>query len=171
MSFPELINIVDENDQVIDTIERSEQWNKTRPDTHRIMNVFLFNNKGQILVQKRRKDKSMNPLKYDASVGGMVKAAQSYYEAAQEEMSQEIGIASQLLELGKFPLILKGENKIHSFNSIYVAVSTDTPKNWQKEAESIHWFSEAELEVMIKQNPEQFTEAFIAGFDFLQQTL
>lgn len=166
MNTPEKIDIVNAFDRVIDTIERTDDWNKTRPDTHRIVNVFILNTKGEMLAQKRKSNKSLYPNKYDPSVGGMVTANQTYDEAAQKEMREELGLECELKKIGKLIIREHNSHQIHSFNTIYTATTDEQPKGWETEAESIHYFSDKQIDKMIREQPEDFTPAFIEGYKY-----
>lgn len=60
---------------------------------HRVVHVLLFNQKGQLLLQKRAQTKDIAPGKWDTSVGGHVHPGESIYDAAHREMVEELGIA------------------------------------------------------------------------------
>jgi len=86
----EYLDIVDEKDRTIgkDTRENIHKKNLI----HRGVHVFVLNNKGEILVQKRARDKDYLPGFYDASVGGQVLSGESYEQAAEREIKEELGL-------------------------------------------------------------------------------
>lgn len=58
----------------------------------RVVHVLLFNNKGQLLLQKRAKTRDVAPGKWDTSVEGHVHSSESIRDAAYREMMEELGI-------------------------------------------------------------------------------
>lgn len=61
---------------------------------HRVVHVLLFNNKGQLLLQKRAKTKDVAPGKWDSLVGGHVHPDESILDAVHREITEELGISN-----------------------------------------------------------------------------
>jgi len=59
---------------------------------HKVVHVLVFNERGELLLQKRSANKDVAPGKWDTSVGGHVAPAESLLVAARREMQEEIGI-------------------------------------------------------------------------------
>ena len=87
----ELFDIVDDNGNIIGTAPRS----KCHGDPsliHRTAHVFVFHPDGrQVLLQLRRKDKDIQPGKWDTSVGGHLDHGEDYETAARRELREELG--------------------------------------------------------------------------------
>lgn len=97
----ELFAVVDTNDKLIGYRTRFEcHHNKNL--IHRVIAVALFNDQGQILLQKRSKYKDTNPGLYTLSVSGHVDKDETYEETAQRELFEELGIHSPLKMKKKF---------------------------------------------------------------------
>ncbi len=91
----ELFVVVDEDDTILGYRTRYDcHHNKTL--IHRAIGIVIFNDKGEILLQKRSKNKDTDPGKYDIAVSGHVGKGESYIQAAQREMLEEIGITTEL---------------------------------------------------------------------------
>ena len=56
-----------------------------------VVHVAIFNSKGEMLIQKRQKDKKLWANLWDVTVGGSVIAGESSVEAAERETFEEIG--------------------------------------------------------------------------------
>lgn len=97
----ELFIVVDRNDNIIEYRTRYD-CHHDKGLIHRAIGVILFNDKGEILLQKRSKHKDLNPGKYTISVGGHVTKGQSYEEAAMREMQEELGIKTPIIFAKKF---------------------------------------------------------------------
>lgn len=59
---------------------------------HRVVHVLVFNRNGDILLQKRSRNKDVAPGKWDTSVGGHVGIGEDLLASSIREMSEELGI-------------------------------------------------------------------------------
>lgn len=92
----ELVDIVDDNDNVIRQVTWKEMHEKSL--LHRSSNVFVFNSKGELFVHKRAGSLKLYPGMYDVKMGGIVRAGESYEEAAKRELEEEAGIKNAELD-------------------------------------------------------------------------
>lgn len=58
---------------------------------HLVVNAFIFNPAGQVLLQQRSPDKLYFPNYWDSSVGGSVQAGETIMTAMHREIVEEIG--------------------------------------------------------------------------------
>ena len=92
MSDPqnEQVQIVDENNLEIAAVSRSLMREQNL--IHRASYILVFNNAGLLYVQKRTMNKDVYPGFYDVAAGGVVLAGESYEDAAERELEEEIGL-------------------------------------------------------------------------------
>ena len=81
--------LVDENDNVIGYKDRSSL---TPNDRFRMCVIWLEDDKGNVLIHKRSKEKVIRPGIWENAAGGGVSKGESYEEAAYKELSEELGI-------------------------------------------------------------------------------
>lgn len=99
----EYLDIINEQDEVIDKDTRKKVhelglW-------HRGVHVFLFNQQGEMLIQKRSADRTSSPLLLDCSVSEHVQSGESYLDAAIRGLKEELGIEGvKLKQLIKFKM-------------------------------------------------------------------
>jgi isopentenyl-diphosphate Delta-isomerase len=86
----QLLNIVNENDEIIGTDTR-ENIHKNGL-LHREIHVWIFNDRGEILLQRRGMNKDTYPGLLDASVGGHVEIGDDYETTAVKETAEETGL-------------------------------------------------------------------------------
>jgi 8-oxo-dGTP pyrophosphatase MutT (NUDIX family) len=86
----EIVTIVDEKNRVVGAAPRSRMRADGLP--HRATYILVFNDEGNLFVQKRTADKDIYPGYHDVATGGVVMAGESYEEAAQRELAEELGI-------------------------------------------------------------------------------
>jgi isopentenyl-diphosphate delta-isomerase len=154
------IVVVDENNNVIGT-EPSVRSAVEKGLYRRTSSVFLFSATGKILIQKRSDIISFGPGLWDKAAGGHVDEGETYLEAAQRELAEELGITTDLTEV-------IGATKIEGidgfmFETVYVGcvpedvVITVDP---EEVAETV-WFSLQWFETDIQVHPEKYMPGLV----------
>ena len=87
----EQVQIVDENNLEIAAVSRSLMREQNL--IHRASYILVFNNAGLLCVQKRTMNKDVYPGFYDVAAGGVVLAGESYEDAAERELEEELGLS------------------------------------------------------------------------------
>ena len=88
----ELLDVVDENDEVIAVKTRGEIH--AQQLMHRAVHILVFNQRGELFLQKRSMSKDENPGKWDSSAAGHVDSGEDYLGCARREIEEELGIVS-----------------------------------------------------------------------------
>ncbi len=86
----ELVDVVDEDDRVIDTVTRREL--RAANLLHRCTYVIVCNSKDEVFVHKRTDTKDVYPGMYDVAAGGVNAAGESYEGCAARELEEELGV-------------------------------------------------------------------------------
>ncbi len=92
----ELVDLIDRDDRVIGRASRRQVRAENR--LHRGVGILCRNSRGLIYVHKRTDTKDVFPGMYDMFVGGVVGAGETYDEAAERELAEELGITGATLE-------------------------------------------------------------------------
>lgn len=92
----EIVTIVDEKNRVVGAAPRSRMRADGLP--HRATYILVFNDEGDLFVQKRTTSKDIYPGYFDVATGGVVSAGESYEDAAQRELAEELGITGVQLK-------------------------------------------------------------------------
>ncbi len=90
MMTEEFFDIVNEDDEVIGQQPRSVVH--TKGLWHRASHVLVFNSNGKVFLQLRSMSKDNNPGVWDSACSGHVDAGETYAEAAERELMEEIGL-------------------------------------------------------------------------------
>ncbi len=149
------IPIVDENDEIIGYKERDD---RNFDDIIRLTSIWITDENGNILLQRRKLNKKINPGKWGPAVSGTVEEGETYESNAYKEMEEEIGVNNvELKEVRKFFREPKSGRK---FVQLYICIISKklelTPQ--EDEVEQLKWFSEKELLEFYKEKPEEFVD-------------
>lgn len=153
------LTFVDKDDNVIGFGSREDALRKGI--VHRVVRIYLFNFKGELLIQKRSKSVS-SPEKWDQSAAGHVDEGEDYAFAAYRETKEEIGVTNvELTEIGKFYTEEFGEKgTIRRFNTIYKGVY-DGEIKFNEEVSEVKWIKPSLLEEWMLKSPKNFSGSFI----------
>lgn len=120
---------------------------------HIVIHVCMFNSRGEMLIQKRQKNKANWPDLWDLSVGGTVSAGERSGIGAERELHEELGIDLPLRDMRPYLTI----HYDTGFDDIYVLthdIEISELKLQKEEVQEAKWASCAEIEAML--NAEQF---------------
>jgi isopentenyldiphosphate isomerase len=95
----EYLAVVDDRDRVIGRRPRREIHASGL--RHRAVHILVFNDQGQLFMQKRSMKKDLNKGLWDTSAAGHVDDGESYELCAPRELSEELGINAELSALFK----------------------------------------------------------------------
>lgn len=159
------ITFVDENDEIIGYGKRSEAIE--RGFAHRIARVFVFNKKGELLIQKRS-PKIKLAGKWDQSAAGHVDEGEDYATAAKREAEEEIGLKdATLAEFGKFYTEEIDDNILKKrFNMLYLAHYDGPLAPDNREVSEIKWIALKDLAQWMDEKPQDFTQGFLLTYDY-----
>lgn len=91
----ELLEITDERGRPIGIAPRSEIHGNPSL-IHRVVHVLVFNDHGELLLQRRSLKKDVAPGKWDTSVGGHVEPGEGLNQAAKRELLEELGVEAEI---------------------------------------------------------------------------
>lgn len=137
----EHIVLVDKNNNVLGTAPKLETHNENTP-LHRGFSVFLFNKKGELLLQQRSIAKKTFPLVWSNSLCGHPMLNESNVQAAKRRMSYELGINDmeifEIIPNYKYKVQMNGiwENEICP---VLVCFTDKKPAVNKNEVENIRW--------------------------------
>ena len=157
----ELFDIVDDQDRVIGQMARSEVHRQKL--LHRAVSIFVFNSRGQLLLQQRSATKDEYPLCYTSSASGHVTAGENYDETAPREMQEELGLTSPVERLAIFPA---GPETANEFTVLYRTI-TDTPPQFDPgEIAGGAFYDLTEIDEWLARSPEQFSPPFRIAYQW-----
>ena len=88
----EMFPVVDENGQITGAVTRGEAHGGSMV-LHPVVHLHVFNEKGELYLQKRPDWKDIQPGKWDTATGGHVDLGENVEQALRREVKEELGIA------------------------------------------------------------------------------
>jgi len=108
----DLVILIDENNQVIGHMDKN-QAHKNKGSLHRAISVFLFNDKGQLLIQKRSEQKIVAAGLWANTVCGNVRPGETHLDCAKRRLKEELNLEN--IELKKVGVV----RYFYQFNNGY----------------------------------------------------
>ncbi len=154
----EIFDVVDANDQVTGTATRAEVH--AQKLTHRAVHVFVFNKRGDLLLQKRSLLKDMCPGLWDSSVSGHLDAGESYEAAAVRELEEEMGITTETTP-EEIARIAPGLETGWEHMRLYRIRHDGALRFPAAEVDAVMWFPLSEITAWIATHPADFAPGFL----------
>jgi isopentenyldiphosphate isomerase len=154
----EIFDVVNENDEVIGQQPRKEVHR--RGLRHRAVHVLVFNQRGEIFLQKRSLKKDMAPGKWDSSSSGHLDTGEDYDTCALRELREEIGLRLTQPPEKLFKINACPETGCE-FCWIYRCTNEGPFVLQPEEIETGDWFTPAAVNQWVKEKPEDFASAFV----------
>lgn len=152
----ELLDVVDENDNIIGVKTRGEIHAEGL--MHRAVHILVFNNAGELFLQKRSLSKDEQPGKWDSSAAGHLDSGEDYHDCARREIAEELGIRVEqsLEQLFKLPASLLTGNE----HCMVYRYSFDGPLVLHpEEIDDGQWISPVVMDQRVAGNDPSLTEA------------
>ena len=132
---------------------------------HRAVYGFIFNKNGDVLLQKRSRNKKLWPNLWDITAGGHVLAGEFGQQALIREIKEELNINVTENEIrylvGSTSTNIKGEIINNHFNECYIItknIDISEIKLQEDEVEDIRWFTKKEILDRIENNFDGITD-------------
>lgn len=167
----EYVVLVNDKNEVIGTLPKLEAHNSNTP-LHRGFSVFLFNQKGEVLLQQRGKNKKTWPLVWSNSCCGHPKLEESVIDAAKRRLKFELGITNVkihvLLPDYRYTCEKDGivENEICP---VMIGFTHQSPKINRDEVEAIKWISWQDWIQEVKNNSENYSQWSVEETQLLEK--
>lgn len=129
---------------------------------HRAFSVFLFNSKGEMLLQKRAQSKYHSPGEWTNACCSHPRIEETYQEAAERRLKEELGISAEISE--KFHFIYKapvgGDLIEHELDHVFTGNYEGPLELNKEEVAETRYISMEDLNAELKAHPENFTPWF-----------
>jgi len=162
--------LVDQNDTVIGFGDKVES-HLGEGVLHRAFSLFIFNEEGKLLLQKRADEKMLWPGYWSNSCCSHPYPEESYEEAAKRRAVEELSIVCDPTFVSKFVYNAKYQD-IGSENelcAILISRTGQLPDPTVDEVSDWRWVSLNDLKKETKKTPEKFTPWFLLELEILEK--
>jgi isopentenyl-diphosphate Delta-isomerase len=167
----ETVILVNELDQEVGAMEkmRAHELGKL----HRAISIFIFNEKGELLLQKRASSKYHSGGLWTNTCCSHPRPGETTIDAAIRRLYEEMGICSDLYHAFSFTYKAPFDNGLteHEFDHVFLGSSQAFPQLNPEEAEGFDYVTIPEVIKDMDKNPEQYTEWFKIAIHEVQDHL
>ncbi len=126
---------------------------------HRAFSIFIFNSKGELLVQQRAKTKYHSGNLWSNSVCSHPKPNETYLQATHRRLKEEMGFDCKLKKLFCFVYNADFQNGLieNEYDCVFIGKYDGKIKPNKKEVQNCKWTSLKDLKEDIKKNPDKYS--------------
>lgn len=167
----EKVILVNEKDDQLGLMGKMEAHQKAV--LHRAFSVFVFNKKGELLLQQRALDKYHSPGLWTNTCCSHQRDGESNIEAGKRRLEEEMGFSCDLEELFWFVYKASFDNGLteHELDHVMIGYYDHDPKINKEEVASYKWMLLEDVKKDIDVHPELYTEWFKIIFKEYDQRL
>ena len=167
----EKVILVSEVDEQLGLMAKMEAHEKGI--LHRAFSVFIFNKKGELLLQQRALDKYHSPGLWTNTCCSHQRDGESNIEAGKRRLQEEMGFNCDLKELFWFVYKASFDNGLteHELDHVMIGHYDDDPIVNLEEAAAFKWMPLEDVKKDMQKQPELYTEWFKIIFNEYDQRL
>ena len=157
--------LVDNNDNKIGLMPKLEAHEKGV--LHRAFSVFIFNNDGELMLQRRALTKYHSPGLWTNTCCSHQRDGETNIISGKRRLNEEMGFDTELFEKTSFIYKAKFDNGLteHEFDHVLVGSYNHSPIINPNEVDSWKWMSMENVKKDIKDHPENYTAWFKIIFE------
>jgi isopentenyl-diphosphate delta-isomerase len=156
----ERVILVDEKDNQLGLMPKMEAHEKAV--LHRAFSVFIFNNKGELMLQQRAANKYHSPLLWTNTCCSHQRDGETNLGAGKRRLQEEMGFVTELEEVFWFIYKAPFDNGLteHELDHVMIGYYNDIPQINKEEVEAYKWMTLKAVKDDMEEQPETYTEWF-----------
>lgn len=161
----ELVILVDHDDRETGVMEKIQAHREAL--LHRAFSVFVFNSKGELMLQQRALGKYHSPGLWTNTCCSHPRPGEDTEAAAHRRLQEEMGFDCTLTKIFHFTYKAPFDNNLteHEVDHVFVGFSDTLPVINPEEVESYRFATLDDISVEMAENPELFTVWFQIAFE------
>ena len=161
--------MVDKNDVAIGSMDKMQAHEKAL--LHRAFSVFIFNSKGEMLLQQRADKKYHSAGLWTNACCSHPAPGEDTGEAAVRRLKEELGFTTPLRKAFTFMYRTDFENGLteNEFDHVYTGIYDGDIAADPDEVKDYCYMGMAKIEEMIDREPAKFTSWFIIAFPEIKE--
>ncbi|MGB5242406.1 MAG: isopentenyl-diphosphate Delta-isomerase [Lutimonas sp.] len=167
----EKVILVDKEDKQIGTMPKLEAHEKAL--LHRAFSVFIFNEKGELMLQRRALHKYHSPGLWTNTCCSHQRVGETNIEAGKRRLFEEMGFSCELEDTFWFIYKATFDNGLteHELDHVMIGKYNAEPKINPDEVAEYKWMTLDDLKTDMKDHPEKYTAWFKIIFQEYDQRL
>jgi len=156
----EEVILVDEFDNAVGVMEKLEAHEKGA--LHRAFSIFIFNDKGELLLQQRALNKYHSAGLWTNTCCSHPRPNEDTLVAANRRLIEEMGFETILTHKTQFIYKTVFDNNLteHEFDHVFYGTYSKKPTINLNEVEDFVWMAPEKIIAQIKSDPNKFTSWF-----------
>ena len=156
----EQVILVNNKDEQIGVMQKMEAHKKAV--LHRAFSVFVFNEQGELLLQRRALDKYHSPGLWTNTCCSHQREGETTISAGQRRLEEEMGFSCDLKELFWFIYKAPFDNGLteHELDHVMIGRYNNNPVINTKEVSEFSWKSLENVKKDMRDYPEKYTTWF-----------
>ena len=156
----DFVILVNKNDKKIGLMPKMEAHKKGA--LHRAFSVFIFNNKNELMIQKRNINKYHSPGLWTNTCCSHQRDEESNISAGKRRLLEEMGFCVELNEIGSFIYNVGVDNGLieHELDYILVGKYNGNVKINSDEVDNWKWMSLDNIKDDVRKRSKNYTEWF-----------
>ncbi|GEM_PF-15273 len=161
----EKVILVDSQDRPLGLMPKMEAHR--RGLLHRAFSVFVFNSRGQLLLQQRAAGKYHSPGLWTNTVCSHQRDGENSVKAGRRRLHEEMGFTTDLREIFSFVYRAEFDNGLteHEFDHVLIGRFDGTPRPDPSEVGGYRWVYLSDLLKDLHEHPENYTAWFRIIFE------
>ena len=156
--------LVNEQDEAVGAMEKMEAHQKAM--LHRAFSVFIFNNKGEMLLQQRASRKYHSGGLWTNACCSHPNPGEETMDAAQRRLNEELGFSTQLKKVFHFTYKAPFDNGLteHEFDHVFIGKYEGEIKPDKEEVSDYCYKTVDTIEESLQSHPQKYTVWFHIAF-------
>jgi len=149
--------LVDENDKEVGTLDKIKAHQEGK--LHRAFSIFIFNDKDQLLLQKRSREKYHSGGLWSNTCCSHPMPGEQLTQSAERRLEEEMGFSCHLQRVFSFIYRAEFSNGLieHEFDYVLIGKFSGKPKPNPDEASDYRYITLEALAEDVNQNPHKYT--------------
>ena len=167
----EQVILVDENDNEIGLMEK--MLAHRQGTLHRAFSIFIFNDKGEMLLQQRATNKYHSGGLWTNACCSHPKPGEAVKDAALRRLKEELGFETSIEELFHFTYNTSFDNGLteHEYDHVFSGIYNGNIEFNTTEVQDFCYRSIEEIESSLQSHPQKFTAWFIIAFPLVKNAV
>jgi isopentenyl-diphosphate delta-isomerase len=159
-----MVDVVDQENRVVAKAARQTLLQKGL--NFRTAHVLLFDDEGQLVLQRLSAQHLRSPNRLGSSVAGYLYSEESYFQAATRKLREELGVTPPIRNLGEFQMTDETSRK---FVGVFTGTLRQSPIIADDQIAELIYRFPAQIDSLLETDPSRFTPTFVQVYEHFKR--